>query len=73
MGMYVSNRLFAEPSFVEGMARVLDIGGTLQEYNTSPTEREADIESLRNDWRAVGADLRGAFKNYEQEVQKSPK
>ncbi|MBI2100822.1 MAG: hypothetical protein HYT47_02280 [Candidatus Vogelbacteria bacterium] len=68
---YVFNRLFAEPSFFEGVARVLDLGTTLQEYNVSETEQEADIEALKNDWRAVGDDLRSSIKNYEQRFAQS--
>jgi len=36
MGRY-TDLLYARPSFLEGMARVADIGGTLQVYNESPT------------------------------------
>lgn len=61
--LYVSNRLFAEPSFVEGAARVLDIGGTLQKYNT---EHHPDIAALKNDWRAVGDDLKSSIEFYER-------
>jgi hypothetical protein len=32
MGHY-SNFLFADPSFIEGTARLLDFAGTLQQYN----------------------------------------
>ena len=64
--LYVPNQLFARPSFTEGMARVLDLGGTLQEYNVSDTGKEADIHALRNDWRAVGDDIKEAIKSYEQ-------
>lgn len=66
MRLYVANRLFAEPSFFGGMARILDIGGTLQEYNASKTAAEADIRSLRNDWRAVGDDLKYAIEHEQQ-------
>ena len=62
--------LFAEPSFLEGFARVLDIGGTMQEYNTSGTGEEADAKALRNDWLAVGDDLRFSIKNHERELAK---
>jgi hypothetical protein len=68
---YVFGKLFAEPSFVEGVSRVLDVGGTMQEYNTSETENEADIEALKNDWRAVGEDLAFSIKRYEQKLPKS--
>jgi hypothetical protein len=30
--------LCARPSFWEGIARIFDIGGTLDEYNTAPSE-----------------------------------
>lgn len=64
---YVFGKLFAEPSFIEGMARTLDIGNTLKKYNESATEREADVEALKNDWCAVGDDIRGSVSAYEQE------
>ena len=50
----LSSFLFAEPSFVEGMSRVLDLGGTLNVYNVSPTGKQADSRALYADWRAVG-------------------
>jgi hypothetical protein len=52
--------LTARPSFVEGVARTLDIWGTLVEYSTSPTAEEADAKALRSDWEAVGRDLQAA-------------
>ena len=35
--------IYARPSFLEGMARVLDIGGTLEEYDFGSVDRERDI------------------------------
>ena len=49
--------LFATPSFLEGMARTLDLGGTFTSYNTSRSAAEADFLALRSDWRAVGEDF----------------
>jgi len=71
--LYIFGKLFAEPSFFEGMARNLDIGNTLQVYNDSLTENEADIEALKNDWQAVGDDIRVSISQYErkQEFAKS--
>lgn len=62
-----STFLFARPSFVEGMARVMDIGATMQVYNNSKTEKEADLKALKKDWEAVGEDVVNAAKQYEQE------
>src|SRR5262249_12299375 len=56
-----STFLFAEPSFLEGMSRVLDMGGTLNSYNTSELARQADIFAMSADWHAVGQDLREAI------------
>ncbi len=57
-----SARLFALPSFIGGAASVLDLGATLQEYNQSRNEDEADFESIRSDWYAVGDDLTYAIR-----------
>lgn len=61
-----STFLFARPSFIEGMARIMDLGATMQIYNDSKTEKEADIRALKKDWEAVGEDVVIAAKQYEQ-------
>jgi hypothetical protein len=58
--------LFARPSFIEGVARVLDLGGTMQVYNDCKTEKEADLKALKKDWQAVGEDILGAVESYGQ-------
>jgi hypothetical protein len=65
---YVFGKLYARPSFIEGVARNVDILNTLREYNESPNEVEADIAALKNDWQAVGDDLRSSVTTYEQHV-----
>jgi hypothetical protein len=49
--------LFALPSFFGGMARVLDLGGTLKEFNYSPSPERADYIALKSDWSAIGSDV----------------
>jgi len=49
--------LFANPSLLEGMSRVLDIGATLNEYNVSLSPQESDIAAIKSDWSAVGSDI----------------
>ena len=49
--------LYARPSAVEGVARILDFGNTLNEYNYSSTPEEADFLALRADWRVAARDL----------------
>lgn len=53
--------LFARPSFLSGAARVLDLGGTFDEYNTSRTGDDADARALSNDWIVVGEAMRDAI------------
>jgi hypothetical protein len=53
MGSY-TDILFARPSFAEGMARIMDFGNTLTEYNRSP---DPDAIAIAADWNAVAEDL----------------
>ena len=67
-GRYISQRtsiLFARPSFIEGISRILDLGGTLSEYNRSPSGEEADFNALYSDWYAVGDDVRTAIGQFK--------
>lgn len=58
--------LFARPSFIEGVARIVDLGGTLSIYNESGTPEDADLSALFSDWKAVGEDLKSAIGKYER-------
>lgn len=61
--------LYARPSFVEGVARVLDFGDTLTEYNQSLTTQQADRIALRADWEVVGGDVRVAMSQFAQQLE----
>ena len=52
--------LFATPSFLGDMGRVIDLGDTMTIYNTSETPAEADARALYNDWAVVGSAIREA-------------
>ncbi len=56
-----SEFLFARPSFLTGMARVLDLWGWFDRYNESRTPEQADVRALVSDWMAVRRDLDGAL------------
>jgi len=62
---YKATYLFAMPTFLRGMARVLDLGDTLTVYNTFKDENTADYEALKRDWEQVGIDIAEAMKEYE--------
>ena len=59
--------LFAHPSALGGIARILDFGGTLNEYNTANSGEQADLLAAWADWLAVGDDLWTALRTYENQ------
>jgi hypothetical protein len=66
--------LFARPSFLEGLARILDLSGSLQEYNYSKSGEQADARAISSDWEMIGEDIRTSIRTYgEEEEQKSAK
>jgi len=62
---HYSDFLFARPSLIGGMAKLLDFGGTLKTYNYSPSEELADLIATSQDWKAIGSALRKAFEEYK--------
>jgi len=66
--MICTDFLFAMPSFVGGMASVLDLGATLTVYNECRTGEEADARAMACDWRVVGEDIRLALDRLRKEV-----
>jgi hypothetical protein len=61
--------LYAEPSIVEGMARILDFGNTLTEYNCALSGEQADFLAMRADWAVVGDDIRSAVAQFAKDVE----
>jgi hypothetical protein len=60
MGKLTSEFLFARPSFLEGVGRILDFAGSMTEYNQSQSPEEADLRALQADWAILGEDMRTA-------------
>ena len=67
-----STLLFTEPSYLEGFARSIDIGGTMTEFNSGLTPEQADNLALWADWRAVGADMLGAMNSFANLLPELP-
>ena len=65
---------YSRPSFWEGMARVLDIGGTMgarveivhEQNDTGKTGAEQDADEIRSIWAEVGQYLYEAMGRYEE-------
>jgi len=66
----MSDFLFANPTFLTGAGRVIDLGASLERYsyNLSRTPGEADTRAIVQDWAAVGGDLSRAI---EESVPKA--
>lgn len=67
-----SDFLFARPSFLEGVARLVDFTGSLNTYNREATSSRADARALANDARAVAHDVSIAFNELRGEVDERP-
>lgn len=61
--------LFARPSFLTGVARLVDVFGSLNNYNTSPSDSDADYNALYSDWAAVGDEIERATERYKHEIK----
>jgi hypothetical protein len=61
-----SDFLFASPSLASGAARLLDWGGTFDQYNNSATPKEADLKAMLADWCIVGDDIEDAMAEFQE-------
>ncbi len=59
--------LYAQPSFLEGMSRLIDFTGSLNTYNISLSPEEADFRAILSDWEAVGSGILLAEKDFIKE------
>jgi hypothetical protein len=64
-----SDFLFARPSFISGVARLVDFGAAFDAYNTSNTPDQADARAMFSDWYSVGDDISAAIREIQE---KSP-
>ena len=62
--------IYARPSFIRGVARLFDFGGTLNIYHYQQDEdpAEADARAIASDWEAVGKDIADAIEKYDASV-----
>lgn len=64
-----SDFLYARPSFIEGVGRMLDVAGSLSMYNISRSPEAADGRAMYEDWKALGHDLRVALEELRSETR----
>jgi hypothetical protein len=58
---YRSTFLFANPSWLEGVGRLVDFGNFLTGYNVTEAPADPDKRATAQDWAAVGDRLREAL------------
>ncbi len=64
-----SDLLFAQPSWLSGLARTLDVAGQFDEYNESPNGEVANARAWLSDWRTVGQFLADAMNAFRPEPE----
>ena len=64
-----SDFLFAQPSLASGVARVFDLFGQFDDYNSSDTPQDADAKAIAADWLIVGQDIADAIECNESKMQ----
>jgi hypothetical protein len=64
-----SDYLFARPSVIEGVGRIVDVSNSLNMYNYSPDGAQADSRALYQDWKAIGHDVHVALEQLRAEVR----
>jgi hypothetical protein len=62
-----SGFLYADPSFLSGFGRTLDLHGLYDAYNISATPLEADARALAADWIVTGQDLQDTIDEFQSE------
>jgi len=60
VGDYTS-LLFGKQTILTGMASVLDLSGSMMQFNQSPSGEQADLSAMARDFRAVGSDMKMAI------------
>lgn len=63
--------LFASPSLLSGVARLLDLGARFDSYNGSETSEAADAAALYSDFRMVGQDLQEVMESFVMDTDPS--
>jgi hypothetical protein len=67
----VTNFLCPKPSFILGLATVLNVRGSFFEFNYSDSEEEADFNALKSDWAMVGQDICNSMESAKKELRKA--
>ena len=70
MGANWRFRYYPRPGFFEGLARIIDLGNTLDDHPRFRSAPESDTFALRSDWIMVGQDIRNAIGEFKKTAAK---
>jgi hypothetical protein len=62
-------KFYARPSFLEGMARLVDITGELNKHGYFHLGDEADFLATYSDWENVGLDMLSAIEKFDEKLR----
>lgn len=65
----MGENIFAQPSFISGIGRVIDLGSTFDSYAEHENGEQADADASRRDWVRVGKDLYLAISKYKRNTK----
>lgn len=70
--MSFDDYIFVRPSFLRGIAKAIDISGSLSRSGVamSRTPQEADARALASDFRVVQRDIAAAFATIARDAEK---
>jgi len=63
----LSNKETNRPSFLEGVSRIVDIGGLLNYRYYKLLEQENDTQAILSDWLQIGEDIFHAVQVFKEE------
>ena len=52
-----------------GVASLIDLSNPTTKFEMSKTEAEADCESIKADWLAIGGDMKSAIYEYDNRAK----
>ncbi len=59
---------FPKPSFLSGLARLLDVGGTFDSFYYLENGEEVDNIAIKSDWAMIGNDMKNALADFKQQA-----
>ncbi|HEY6803128.1 MAG TPA: hypothetical protein VI306_06060 [Pyrinomonadaceae bacterium] len=60
---------FFRRGFLTGLASVMDISGSMVQYNASQSGAEADARAIASDWAMIGLDFLNAANSFDEKAE----